>query len=108
VRSHFTRGKTLGAGSVKKASAEDEAVFSFDLPSEYAEAFLRALEPETRVSVTPRTKVRVNLKGNVLTLRFKSQGISALMAAINSYLRLINLLINTFKYMDESSVFENL
>ena len=92
--------------SMKKASAEDEAVFSFDLPSEYAKSFLRALEPETRVSVTPRTKVRVNLKGTVLTLRFKAQGISALRAAINSYLRLINLLINTFKSLDESHIID--
>ena len=102
MRSHFTRRKTLGAGSVKKASAEDEAVFSFDLPSEYAESFLCALEPETRVSVTPRTKVRVNLKGSVLTLRFKSQGISALRAAINSYLRMIMVIWNTFNEIGRS------
>jgi len=68
------------------------AVVRLDFPSEkHAEIVLCALAPETEVSVTSRSKVQVDRKGNRLTLSFETKDTSALRAAINSYLRFIHL-----------------
>ena len=68
------------------------ATVLLDFPSEkHAEIVFRALAPEIEVSVTSRSKVHVVRKGNCLTLSFETRDTSALRAAINSYLRFIQL-----------------
>jgi len=55
------------------------------------ESVFRALEPETRTSVTRRSKVRMMRDGNSLSLTFEAKDTPALRAAINSYLHWILL-----------------
>jgi len=55
------------------------------------ESVYKALEPETRTSVTKRSKVRMTKEGDSLNLTFEATDTSALRAAINSYLHWILL-----------------
>jgi tRNA threonylcarbamoyladenosine modification (KEOPS) complex Pcc1 subunit len=52
---------------------------------------LNALKPEIKTSSTKRSKVDIFPKNKNLVLDFKAKDTSALRAAINSYLRLINV-----------------
>ena len=58
---------------------------------EQLESIFKALEPETRTSLTKRSKVRMTKEGNALNLTFEATDTSALRAAINSYLHWILL-----------------
>lgn len=58
---------------------------------EQLESIFKALEPETRTSLTKRSKVRMRREGNSLSLTFEATDTSALRAAINSYLHWILL-----------------
>jgi len=58
---------------------------------EQLESIFKALEPETRTSLTKRSKVKVTKEGNALNLVFEATDTSALRAAINSYLHWILL-----------------
>jgi len=59
--------------------------------SEQLESVFKALEPETRTSLTKRSKVKMTKEGNSLNLTFEATDTSALRAAINSYLHWILL-----------------
>ncbi len=48
---------------------------------------LKALKPETRRALSPRSQVQIYGKGKNLTLIFKARDTSSLRAAVNSYLR---------------------
>lgn len=68
------------------------AVVRLDFPSEkHAEIVFCALVPEIEVSVSSRSKVQVDRKGDCLILSFETKDTSALRAALNSYLRFIRL-----------------
>lgn len=59
--------------------------------NEQLSAVLEALEPETRVVSSSRSKVRVKRDDKTLTLIFEAKDTSALRAALNSYLHWIRL-----------------
>lgn len=50
------------------------------------------MEPETKVTITPRSKVQIQREKNSLRLCFKAKDTSALRAVINSYLRFVQLI----------------
>lgn len=77
------------------ASAEVcNAIVSVDLPSsDVAGVVFRSLEPETRVLVGWRSRVRIGVRGRVLVLRFEAEDTSALRAVLNSYLRWVAMLV---------------
>jgi len=58
---------------------------------EQLESVFKALEPETRSSVTRRSRVKMAREGNILNLTFEASDTSALRAAMNSYLHWILL-----------------
>jgi len=58
---------------------------------EQLESIFKALEPETRTSLTKRSKVKVAKEGDALNLTLEATDTSALRAAINSYLHWILL-----------------
>lgn len=81
-------------GSLGASAEFCSAVVSVDLPSsDVAGVVFRSLEPETRVSVGWRSRVRVGVRGRVLVLRFEADDASALRAVLNSYLRWVAMLM---------------
>ncbi len=50
-----------------------------------------ALNPETKIILTPRSKVRIKRRGKNIILHFETKDTSALRASINSYLRFASL-----------------
>jgi KEOPS complex subunit Pcc1 len=58
---------------------------------------LNALKPEIKNSSTKRSKVDIFSETKKLVLDFKAKDTSALRAAINSYLRLINVAMSLQK-----------
>jgi len=56
----------------------------------HAEAVYKALKPETMHSIGPRSKVTILLKGKTLQIGVFAKDISALRAAVNSYLRWVS------------------
>jgi tRNA threonylcarbamoyladenosine modification (KEOPS) complex Pcc1 subunit len=66
---------------------------------EQLSAVFRALEPETRSSVTGRSKVTVTKedKALMLTLVFTAKDTSALRAAVNSYLHWARLTMDALE-----------
>ncbi len=72
----------------------------------YAEAVYRALKPETKHSIGPRSKVTIVLEGKSLQIAVSAKDISALRAAINSYLRWVSgsaELIQVASYFEQRS-----
>ena len=59
---------------------------------------LQALKPETETSTTSRSKVQMTADGNTLVLDFMAKDTSALRAAMNSYLRLIGVVMDLKKF----------
>lgn len=59
-----------------------------------------ALDPETRASITSRSKVKMTTKGEMLTLTFEARDTSALRAALNSYLHWIRLTKDILETME--------
>lgn len=58
---------------------------------EQLSAIFEALEPETRTTVSSRSKVSVKKEDETLVLTFEAKDTSALRAALNSYLHWIRL-----------------
>jgi len=68
------------------------------------EMVLKALKPETEMHPSMRrSKVKASTKQNSLTLRFEAEDTSALRASINSYLRWIMLINDSFLAIEEIS-----
>ena len=66
------------------------------------EMVLKALKPEAEMHPSTRlSKVKVNSKQNSLILNFEAENTSALRASINSYLRWIMLINDSFKAIEE-------
>lgn len=69
------------------------AIIHLNFPSErHSKIAFCALEPETKVTITPRSKVQIQREKNSLRLCFKAKDTSALRAVINSYLRFVQLI----------------
>jgi len=78
-------------------------VITLNFPSKrHLEMVLKALKPEIeRHQFMRRSKVNVSSKQNNLILNFKAEDTSALRAAINSYLRWIMLINDSFQAIEE-------
>jgi KEOPS complex subunit Pcc1 len=70
---------------------ENEAELRIE--SDHAEIICRAIGVEGKRSI-PRTEVMVECNGNLMILKIMASDINALRAAINSYMRWINLAID--------------
>jgi tRNA threonylcarbamoyladenosine modification (KEOPS) complex Pcc1 subunit len=66
----------------------------------HLDVVLRALKPETEKPLTSRSRVQLGGEGKVLTLVFEARDTSALRAVINSYLRWIALVNDTWSVME--------
>jgi len=64
------------------------------------EIVLGALQPETKTPASFRSRVKVESVGTTLTLSFEASDISALRAAVNSYLRWVNLVNDSCLVLD--------
>ena len=74
------------------------ATIRLELASErLAETLLTALAPETKRPTTSRSRVQLEGKGKRLTIRIEANDTSALRATLNSYLRWVALIRNTYK-----------
>ena len=70
--------------------ARHEAVFRFT--SDHAGSIYRALQPELPDTINPRSTTRCELEGeDTLVLRVDADDIASLRAALNMYLRLVNV-----------------
>jgi len=67
---------------------------------EQLESVFKALEPETRTSLTKRSKVRMKKEDDFLSLTLEATDTSALRAAINSYLHWILLTRNIIESLE--------
>jgi len=78
-------------------------VIALHFPSEKRlEMVLKALKPETETHPsTRRSKVIVSSRQNSLILNFEAADTSALRASINSYLRWIMLINDSFQAIEE-------
>ncbi len=80
---------------------KSHVIVRLNFPSERRlEVVLCALQPETRTPPSFRSRVKVEGVGTVLTLSFEASDISALRAALNSYLRWINLINDSCLVLD--------
>jgi len=71
------------------------AIVSLEFPSEnHLDIVLKALKPESKQALTRRFRVKVEVKGRELIIRFKARDSSALRASVNSYLHWISLINN--------------
>jgi KEOPS complex subunit Pcc1 len=78
---------------VEDLSEKASAVLRVKLPSEeMSETIQKALEPETKTSITYRSKVRLDREGKTVALFFEAEDTTALRASINSYLGWLQLL----------------
>jgi KEOPS complex subunit Pcc1 len=67
-----------------------EAIFRFTI--DHAEQIYRALAPELSDEVNPRSTTRCRLEGTTtLVLQVSAEDTAALRAALNMYLRLVNV-----------------
>jgi tRNA threonylcarbamoyladenosine modification (KEOPS) complex Pcc1 subunit len=81
-----------------------EICITLDLPVEVGKKVVQAIRIEAENEKTrnkesddalPRTDVSIDLCGNLLTLRVIANDLSALRAGINSYIRWLNLAMET-------------
>jgi tRNA threonylcarbamoyladenosine modification (KEOPS) complex Pcc1 subunit len=76
-------------------------VVRLDFPSEERlKIVLDALKPETRTTLSPRSRVKVEGMGSSLILNFEATDTSALRAALNSYLRWVCLVKDMCSALD--------
>jgi len=69
---------------------QHEALFRFTTP--HAERIYRAIKPELSDEVNPRSTTKCWLDGtDTLVLKVEAQDTAALRAALNMYLRLVNV-----------------
>ncbi|MFH0847902.1 MAG: KEOPS complex subunit Pcc1 [archaeon] len=67
-----------------------------------AQSILQALNPETRISFGPRSKVNLRLKGRSLQIIAAAKDVTALRAILNSYLRWISGCSETISTVKET------
>ena len=65
------------------------AEFRFTTP--HAERIYRSLLPELADEVNPRSATRCSLEGETLVLIVEAEDLAALRAALNMFLRLVNI-----------------
>jgi len=73
-----------------------KTVVCLDFPSKaHLKIVLKALKPETKVSLARRSRAQIRSEGKRLELSFEATDTSALRAMMNSYLRWIMLINDT-------------
>ncbi|MCK4223160.1 hypothetical protein KAX01_02590 [Candidatus Bathyarchaeota archaeon] len=71
---------------------------SIELPSKrMVKILLNALLPETRKPVTSRSKVLIEGFGKRLVIEVEAKDLAAFRATLNSYLRWVALIVDTYK-----------
>ena len=65
------------------------AEFRFTTP--HAEQIYRSLLPELSDEINPRSVARCRLEGETLVLTIEAEDLAALRAALNMFLRLVNI-----------------
>ncbi|HIE13978.1 TPA: hypothetical protein EYP70_01760 [Candidatus Bathyarchaeota archaeon] len=82
--------------SLRKVKAYATIYLTF--PSEKVTALIyKSIKPETESAPTLRSKVSITKAERTITLTFQARDTTALRAAVNSYLRWIMLIDNTYK-----------
>ena len=80
------------------------AVLHLKFPSEkHLEIVYGALMPEIETPATVRSRVRLEKKGASLILKVEARDTVALRAALNAYLRWINLTAKVFEFLENVS-----
>lgn len=69
---------------------------------EHLESIFKALEPETRVALTRRSKVKASTKNEFLILDFEAADTSALRASMNSFLHWILLIRDVLESLESN------
>ncbi len=82
-----------------KAQASIQIGFDSEVKSKM---IFKALKPETRIPASDRSKVKSELDGNDVLLSFRAADVAALRASINSYLRFILVLMNTWDVVEKT------
>jgi KEOPS complex subunit Pcc1 len=86
---------------VGNLSENASAMVKANFPSEkISKSIQKALEPETKTSITGRSKVKLNREGKVITLAFEAEDTTALRASMNSYLSWLQLLKDLFSSLE--------
>ena len=81
-----------------------KATVRLKLPSEQKlQTILRSLEPEIN-SPTARSRASLMKEGEYLILKIEAKDTVALRAALNSYLRWINSILNVFQTLEREEV----
>lgn len=80
--------------------ARHEAVFRFK--SVHAQKIFDALQPEMPDLVNPRSSTRCQLEGSTLVLTIEAQDTASLRAALNMYLRLVNVADEVVSLVDKT------
>ena len=76
-------------------------IVRLNFPSErHLKIVLDALQPETKTPPSFRSRVKMDGVGTTLTLSFEASDTSALRAALNSYLRWINIVNDSCLVLD--------
>ncbi len=70
-----------------------KASFTFELDEKTSEIVAKSLLPESK-RIVPRTKVEIKNNKNKLVLNITADDVSALRAAVNSYLRWIKTAVD--------------
>jgi len=87
----------VGLSDMKATKAEIAIVLN---STRHAEAIYKALKPETKHSIGPRSKVAILLRGKTLEMVVFAKDISALRAAVNSYLRWVSSSADLIRIVD--------
>ncbi|KON29302.1 hypothetical protein AC482_06895 [miscellaneous Crenarchaeota group-15 archaeon DG-45] len=84
---------------MKNGSLAEEALADIDIeaPEELVNILIRALRPETERPSSDRSTVSIGARGRHLSLRIWASDISALRAALNSYLRWAEAALNVLE-----------
>jgi len=84
---------------MKNARAE----IAIELSSKrHAVAIYKALKPETKHSIGPRSKVAIRQRGKDLRITVSAKDLRALRAALNSYLRWVSGSADLIRVVDDS------
>ena len=76
-----------------------QVVVNIEVPSEKdLQVIMQALEPETKLTSSSRSKVSLSTEGKKLILHLEAKDSSAMRAAVNSYLRLIDVAMKLHKF----------
>jgi len=76
---------------------EAHADVEIEAPEEWVNILLRALQPEAERPSSARSSVSMKAEGRHLNLRIRASDISALRAALNSYLRWADAILDVLE-----------